>query len=86
MYQIIIKRKAEKELDKVPKRMLPKIVAAIDCLENEPKPEGSKKLQASKENAFRIRVGDYRVIYVIEEEIKIVDIRKIGHRKEVYRM
>ncbi len=86
MYQIIIKRKAEKELERVPKRMLPKIVSAIDGLEDNPKPEGSKKLQASKENTFRIRIGDYRVIYVIEEEIKIVDIRKIGHRKEVYRM
>ncbi|MEO9257766.1 MAG: type II toxin-antitoxin system RelE/ParE family toxin [Crocinitomicaceae bacterium] len=86
MYQITIKKKAEKELDRLPKRMLPKIVSAIDELEINPQPKGSKKLQASTENAYRIRIGDYRVIYVIEEEIKIVDIRKVGHRKDVYRM
>jgi len=66
--------------------MLPKIVSAIDELETNPQPKGSKKLQASTENAYRIRIGDYRVIYVIEEDIKIVDIRKVGHRKDVYRM
>ena len=86
MYQITIKKKAEKELSKLPKQVLSKIVSAIDHLETNPKPVGHKKLQASDENAYRIRVGDYRIIYVIAEEIKIINIRKIGHRKDVYRM
>ena len=49
-----------------------------------PRPPGSKKLVNSKEQTWRIRVGDYRILYTIEDQIKIVDIRKVGHRKDVY--
>jgi mRNA interferase RelE/StbE len=86
MYRITIKRKAEKELDLLPKKILIRIVSVIDELEDNPKPKGSKKLQGSDEPMYRVRVGDYRIIYVINDEIKIVDIRKIGHRKDIYRL
>lgn len=45
---------------------------------------GEKKLEGKKEEIWRIRVGDYRIIYLIEDTIKIVEIRKIGHRKDIY--
>ncbi|MGQ0738021.1 MAG: type II toxin-antitoxin system RelE family toxin [Bacteroidota bacterium] len=48
-------------------------------------PGGVKKLKGEKEDLYRIRSGDYRIIYSIEDKIRIVDIRKIGHRKDIYR-
>lgn len=54
-------------------------------LANNPRPIGSKKLKGASENLWRIRIGDYRVVYLIEDSIKIIEIRKIGHRKDIYR-
>lgn len=62
-----------------------KIVKVIDKLSEKPKPSGVKKLKASDENLYRRRSGDYRIVYVIEEKVKIVNIRRIRHRKDVYR-
>jgi mRNA interferase RelE/StbE len=63
---------------------IPKIALAIDELIQEPTPHGCKKLKGEKEYLWRIRVGDYRIIYLIEDSIQIIEIRKIGHRKDVY--
>jgi mRNA interferase RelE/StbE len=57
---------------------------AIDSLANNPRPNGSKKLVSQKETLWRIRVGDYRIIYSIEDVLKILEIRRIGHRKDIY--
>ncbi len=84
MYHIKFKKKAQKELFKLPSVMIKKVAATIDQLESDPRPEGSKKLKGSSENLWRIRIGDYRVIYMIEEVIKVVEIRKVGHRKDIY--
>ena len=62
-----------------------KIRIAIDGLAFNPRPDGCKKLSDSDENIWRIRVGDYRILYIIQDEIKIIDIRRIAHRKDVYR-
>ncbi|MFY0602296.1 MAG: type II toxin-antitoxin system RelE/ParE family toxin [Cyclobacteriaceae bacterium] len=85
MYEITFKKKAGKELAQLPSVVLPKVVSGIDDLASDPRPSGSKKLKGSDEDMWRIRIGDYRVIYVVEDEIKIVNIRKVGHRKDVYR-
>jgi len=85
MYSISIKPSALKELSKLPKATVRRAEKAIDALAEDPRPDGVKKLKGSDEDLYRIRVGDYRIIYSIEDEIKIVDIRKIGHRKEIYR-
>jgi mRNA interferase RelE/StbE len=57
----------------------------IDGLVSDPGPSGSKKSESQKESLWRVRVGDYRVIYLTEDIIKIVEVRKIGHRKDIYR-
>jgi mRNA interferase RelE/StbE len=57
---------------------------AISDLAINPRPSGSKKLIGTKLNLWRIRIGDYRVLYIIDEGIKIVDIQKVGHGKDVY--
>lgn len=85
MYYIKFKKKAYKELLKLPSVMIKKVAAAIDDLANDPRPEGSEKLKGSDENLWRIRIGDYRVVYLLEDKIKVVEVRKIGHRKDVYK-
>lgn len=84
-YSISIRASALKELSRLPKSILKKAESAIDSLSENPRPDGVKKLKGSDENLYRIRIGDYRIIYLIEDEIKIVDIRKIGHRKDIYK-
>jgi len=84
MYQIIIKREALKELKQLPKNTSVVITSAIEGLCIEPRPHGCKKLKGSKENLWRIRVGDYRVIYMIDDMVRIINIRSIGNRKSVY--
>jgi mRNA interferase RelE/StbE len=85
MYRITFKKSAVKELQRLPTFAVKNISKAIDKLAETPRPEGSKKLVDSKENMWRIRVGDYRILYVIEDKIQIIDIRRIGHRKDIYK-
>jgi mRNA interferase RelE/StbE len=83
-YQIIIRKKAVKELEALPKKTNENIVQAIDSLTENPRPNGCKKLKGEEETLWRIRVGNYRIIYSIEDSIIIIDIRRIGHRRDIY--
>ncbi len=85
MYRIVFKKSAEKELDKLPAKVTKKLAPAIDGLASNPRPKGSKKLEAQKSEIWRIRVGDYRIVYMIEDVIKVVEIQKLGHRKDIYK-
>lgn len=60
-----------------------KIIEAIDALAENPRPEGVKKLKG--EEAYRIRVADYRVVYTIEDFIQIIEVQRIRHRKDAYK-
>jgi mRNA interferase RelE/StbE len=82
-YTIFIERYAQKQIMKLDKQVIPVIKAAIAGLADNPRPHGCKKLKG--EDAWRIRVGDYRVIYEIDDEKIIVTIVSAGHRKSVYR-
>jgi mRNA interferase RelE/StbE len=84
MYQVIIKKEALKELKLLPKQTVVAISVSIEQLSENPRPVGCKKLKGSNENLWRIRIGDYRVIYLIEDVIRIVNVRHIGHRKNIY--
>lgn len=81
-YVIKIKNSAEKDLNKFPLKIYKQIASHIFLLGNNPRPVNSKKL---KERVYRIRVGDYRVVYTINDEDKLVEIMKVKHRKEIYR-
>jgi len=83
MYQVIVERSAEKDLKKLSSEVRPRAVAALIALGKNPRPAGSRKLIGS-ENDWRIRVGDYRIIYEIADEIRIVRINRVRHRKDVY--
>lgn len=84
MYKISITKQALKELEHLPKKETQQISKAIDGLSNNPRPSGCKKLKGESEYMWRIRVGNYRVIYTIDDQVKIIDVRKIGHRKDIY--
>jgi len=82
-YSLVVKRSAERELRAVPKRDLGRLVARIQRLAEDPHPPGSEKL--SGHDRYRLRQGDYRVVYAVDDERRIVEVVKIGHRREVYR-
>lgn len=82
-YKITIKKSAAKELQEIPKKNLKKIVKRIQSLSENPRPTGSQKLSAQEK--YRVRQGDYRIVYSIDDKELLVDIVKIGHRREVYR-
>jgi mRNA interferase RelE/StbE len=83
-YSIRFLRPAEKDLRRIQKSIIPTILENIEALKENPRPAGCRKLLGS-ESAYRIRVGDYRVVYTIEDTIRIVEIDRIRHRKDVYR-
>jgi mRNA interferase RelE/StbE len=84
MYNVVIGKKAEKMLDKLPDEYYRLITKHLLDLENNPRPFGHIKL-AGFENLYRIRVGVYRVIYSIEDDVLTVEVIKIGHRSSVYK-
>lgn len=84
MHSLVIKKSAKKELDRLPDQIFEKIDTAILKLKEDPFPfPQSKKLKG--ENRRRLQIGDYRVIYTVDERHKVITIVKIRHRKEVYR-
>jgi mRNA interferase RelE/StbE len=83
MYNILIKKKAEKQLAALPLDIADRIALAIDELATNPRPANNRKLQGYT-NVYRVRVGNYRIIYSVEDAILTVEFIKIGHRKDVY--
>lgn len=83
-YRIQWKQSAKKELRKLPDQARRRILKAVEGLKNDPHPSGSKKL-VGVEQAFRIRIGDYRVIYSLFPSALYVEIIRVADRKEAYR-
>ncbi len=81
-YKIEIKKSATKEISKLPKTAIKRIVDKIQMLSDDPRPSGCKKL--SGDEKYRIRVGVYRILYSITDEKLVIFIVKVGHRKEIY--
>ena len=82
-HRLVITPHARRQLLKMSSDVLRRLEEAISGLGEEPRPQGARKLQGV-ENLFRIRVGDYRVIYQIQDKALVVLVVKIGHRGEVY--
>jgi len=82
-YEIQILRSAEKEMDKLPPVIRKRISNRILSLENNPRPRGAKKLSGRDE--YRLRVGDHRILYTINDSNSAVTIIAVGHRREAYR-
>ena len=82
MYQVVIEKQAQKELARIPPPDYNKVVAAVKALANDPRPHGYKKLKGRP--GYRIRVGDYRIIYQVKDNILTVFVLVIGNRRDVY--
>ena len=83
-YKIFIKRSAQKSLAKIDKKNREKIIETIYNLEGNPRPENCKKLKGRE--GWRIRIGNYRVIYEIDEKEKRINVLFIGHRQLIYKL
>lgn len=82
-YQVRIIPSAEKEMDKLPALIHRRISRKILLLEHNPRPKGTKKLSGREE--YRLRAGDYRVLYTVDDKVHVVTVFAVGHRREVYR-
>jgi mRNA interferase RelE/StbE len=84
MYKLDISNQAERDLNRLPAAVFERIVPEIRALAANPTPHGCAKLAGSKSD-YRIRVGDYRVLYEIADHVRIVRILRVRHRREPYR-
>jgi mRNA interferase RelE/StbE len=82
-YRIIIPKLVQKQLDDLPKKQRERLISAIRLLVDEPRPSGVKKLKGY-DKTYRIRVGDYRIIYKIEDQEKLILVLSSIHRKDAY--
>lgn len=82
-YAVALARSARKELEALDPPIVSRLVARIEVLSKNPRPMGSRKLRGSG-NLWRVRVGDYRVVYGIDDRRRLVDVVRIRHRREAY--
>jgi mRNA interferase RelE/StbE len=82
-YRVEVASSAERELQALPSEAHGRLASALKRLADNPRPRGAIKL--SQGRGWRLRVGDYRVLYVIEDEVRLVTVFAVGHRREVYR-
>ena len=84
-YRVLIDARAAKQLEKLSKSTAERIDTAIVALSEDPRPTGVKMLRGKLKPGWRVRVGDYRVLYRIDDRAGDVRIFEIGHRREIYR-
>lgn len=82
-YRLEIKRSAAKELEALPTKDRTRVVARIQALAADPRPVGVEKL--SDQERYRIRQGDYRILYEIHDEVLLIMVVKVGNRRDIYR-
>ena len=83
-YTILISKSVQKQLDKLPEEIKPRTFSKIQALAAAPRPDGVKKLKGYT-NQYRLRIGNYRIRYRVEDESKTIRILQCKHRKDVYR-
>lgn len=82
-YRVEIKKSAVKEIERLPRKDMKAVLEKIESLFDNPRPHDCKKLSAQEK--YRVRCGNYRILYSIEDDILTVFVVKVGHRKDVYR-
>jgi mRNA interferase RelE/StbE len=82
-YAVEVKPPARKELEALPDNVLARVVRKLEALAETPRPTGCKKLKGYKDH-WRVRVGDWRVVYIIDDAAKSVSVTRIAHRRDVY--
>lgn len=84
MYRVLLERGAERDLSRLSSEIHDRVIAAIRSLAANPRPPSCRKLSGSKKD-WRIRLGDYRVIYEIADDVREVRVNRVRHRREAYR-
>ncbi len=84
-YRIEFRPAARRDLKDLPKDVVDRVGRKISALAENPRPLGVEKLSGSEEGFYRIRIGDYRVLYTIQDKVLLIIIIKVRHRREVYR-
>ena len=82
MYRIEVRRRAQKELNRLPWRDRDRIEAAIDTLAEEPRPSGCKSVRTADSGTYRLRVGDYRIIYIVRDAEQVIIVARTARRGE----
>jgi mRNA interferase RelE/StbE len=82
-YTVELKPSAQKELEALPDTALRRVVRKIESLSQTPRPAGCKKLKGHKDH-WRVRVGEWRAVYIIDDKTRLVSVTRIAHRREVY--
>lgn len=82
-YTVRLKPRAERDLDRLPRGVARRIWQKLLAFEEEPRPQGAIKLEGTE--AYRIRIGSYRIVYLVDDRERVVDIIRVAHRREVYR-
>jgi mRNA interferase RelE/StbE len=82
-YAVELKPSARKELESLPDTVLARVVRKMEALGSDPRPGGCKKLRGYRDQ-WRIRIGDWRVVYIVDDTAKLVSVTRIAHRREVY--
>lgn len=83
-YAVVLKPAAVRDLRKLPEDIRRRVAARIDDLAGDPRPVGSEALHGAAD-LYRVRVGDYRIVYQVESKALVVLVVHVGHRREVYR-
>jgi mRNA interferase RelE/StbE len=83
MYELRLVRSARKELEALPDAILARVARQLDALQTTPRPHGCKKLRGTTD-LWRVRVGDYRIIYYVDDRTQIIEVRAIRDRKDAY--
>lgn len=83
-YRLIVRPSVNRDVRSIPRQTLSRIVAAIKTLPDDPLPHGASKL-SGMHKTFRIRIGDYRIVYEIDSKEHVIDVVHVAHRRDVYR-
>ena len=84
-YAELLESQAEKDLIPIPKRILSRIDKKLQSLSRAPRPKGATKLRGKESEGWRIRVGDYRILYQVNDIDKTIHVYRIKHRRDAYR-
>ena len=85
LYTVELDRRVKKDLKSIDAKEIKRIKKAIAELRINPRPDGYKKLKGKQQNYYRIRTGNYKIIYTIEDSILLILVVKVGHRRQIYR-
>lgn len=82
-YKLVFKKSVSKDLRSIPNKDVARILQRVEALQDDPRPAGSEKL--SGQERYRVRQGVYRIIYEVVDELLVVTVVKVGHRKHIYK-